>query len=175
MPHTKAQNVILEILRSADGEWTGKTRLFKAFYLAHLYYANQTPGLLTDWPIVRLPQGPGIHNSEQLFADLVNGGYLTVEPVHEGPYPEYRYRLTDKGFAATRPAEDACCAVEKAVGFCEGKTGADLSQITHERSRSWIKGQDGDILDIYIDLIPDEEYQKRERDIKELDRQLSTT
>src|SRR5262245_14796407 len=107
MPRTRAQDVILEILRSADGEWTGKSKLFKAFYFAHLYYANEQPRLLTDWPIARMPQGPGIDNSHELFNSLVAAGLLTVEPIHDGPYPEYRYRLTDRGRTAERPPEDA--------------------------------------------------------------------
>jgi hypothetical protein len=174
MPQTTARDIILEILRSADGEWTGKTRLFKAFYFAHLYYADQHPGLLTDWPLERMPQGPGIHYSEELFADLVKSGEMTVEPVHEeGPYPESRYRLTAKGAAAARPSAAACWATEKAVSFCQGKTAAQLSQITHERSRSWIQAKDGDVLNIYLDLIPDDEYSKRAKDIADLDRQLT--
>ena len=44
-----------------------------------------------------MPQGPGIHNSQELFTSLSREGYLTVEHVHEGPYPESRYRLTEKG------------------------------------------------------------------------------
>src|SRR5262249_30621489 len=85
-------------------EWTGKAKLFKAFYFAHLYYANENPGLLTSWPIARLPQGPGIHQSQELFGRLVSEGCLTIEQVHEGPYPDYRYRLTEKGLGRERPA-----------------------------------------------------------------------
>src|SRR5579872_6868508 len=118
MPQTKARDVILEILRNTDGEWNGKTKLFKAFYFAHLYYANERPGLLTDWPIARMPQGPGIDKGDALLAGLVRDGYLTVEHFHEGPYPENRYRLTDKGWKAGGLPEDAKCAVEKATIFC---------------------------------------------------------
>src|SRR4051794_835855 len=75
---TTAHAVVLEILRQADGEWTGKTKLFKAFYFAHLYYAAERPGALTHWPIARMPQGPGIDNSEGLFSELVRDGLLTV-------------------------------------------------------------------------------------------------
>src|SRR5262245_54707294 len=114
MARTHARDVILEILRQADGEWTGKTKLFKAFYFAHLYYANKRPGRLTDWPIARMPQGPGIHNSQELFSSLIQDGYLLVEPVHEGPYPEHRYRLTDKGKEAASPPEDAQAAIRDA-------------------------------------------------------------
>jgi hypothetical protein len=173
MPRTQAQDVILEILRNADGEWTGKTKLFKTFYFAHLYYANERPGLLTDWPIARMPQGPGIGNSHQLFAGLVQEGLLQVETVHEGPYPDHRYRLTDKGRAAARPPEDARAAIKEATLFCLPRTAAELSQITHERSRSWIEGKNGDILNIYIDTISDEEYEKRRGEIEQLDKQLS--
>src|SRR4051794_13200347 len=142
MPRTKAEDVILEVLRNADGEWTGKAKLFKTFYFAHLYYANEHPGLLTDWPIARLPQGPGIDRSQELFAELVRDGLLTIEPVHEGPYPDYRFRLTDKGRAAPPPPDDARAAIKEATLFCSARTAAELSQITHERSRSWIAGKD---------------------------------
>lgn len=173
MPRTRAQDVILEILRNADGEWTGKTKLFKAFYFAHLYYANERPGLLTDWPIARLPQGPGIDNSGRLFGELMREGFLAVEEVHEGPYPEYRYRLTVKGRDLERPPEDARVAIKDAAAFCLPRTAAELSQITHERSRSWIEGKDGDVLNIYIDTIPDDEYERRRAEIGRLDEQLS--
>ena len=174
MPRTTAQDVILEILRAGDGEWTGKTKLFKAFYFAHLYYAEAQPGLLTHWPIARMPQGPGIHMSRELFAGLVQDGLMLVEPVHEGPYPEYRYRLTDKGRDAARPPEDVRAAVREAVSFCLPRTAVELSQITHERSRSWIESRDGELLDIYIDIIPDDEYEKRRAEMEQTDKQLQT-
>jgi hypothetical protein len=163
-----AQAVVLEILRQADGEWSGKAKLFKAFYFAHLYYANERPGVLTDWPIARLPQGPGIHNSEALFGELIREGLLIIEPVHEGPFPEYRYRLTEKGAKAAALPDDAVLAIRLAVLFCKDRTAAELTQITHDRSRSWINGKDGDILDIDIDTIPDEEY-AREKELQRLD------
>lgn len=173
MPRTKAQDVILEILRNSDGEWVGKAKLFKAFYFAHLYYANENPGLLTDWPIARMPQGPGIDKSSLLFDELVKDGHLIIESVHEGPFPEYRYRLTEIGQASARPAQEARAAIKEATLFCAPLTAAELSQITHEQSRSWIEGKDGDILNIYIDTIPDDEYEKRRSQMLELDNQLA--
>ncbi len=101
MPRTTAKEVILEILRVGDGEWSGKVKLHKAFYFAHLYYANEQPGFLTDWPIAKLQHGPGIHEDEPLIWGMVDEGLLEIELVHEGPYPEYRYRLTEKGRQAT--------------------------------------------------------------------------
>jgi hypothetical protein len=169
MPVTDAKTVILEILRQAEGEWTGRIKFHKAFYFAHLYYALDRPGRLTDWPIARMPQGPGIHDSGRLFAELVRDGLVEEERIHEGPYPEYRYRVTPKGRQLPAPREDAVRAIEKAVLFCKDKSATELTQITHDRSRCWNAGKDGDILDIDIDLIPEDEYAKREEELRHVD------
>ncbi len=173
MPRTNAHAVVLEILRQADGEWNGKNKLFKTFYFAHLYYASRRPGLLTDWPIARMPQGPGIHDSDRLFHELVVDGLIEIEPIHEGPYPEYRYRLTQRGREATALPEDAAAAIRDAVLYCKDKTAAELSTITHERSRSWNDAQDGDLLDIDIDTIPEDEYLLRQEELKKLGQSLN--
>ncbi len=169
MARATAKDVILEILRVTDGEWTGKTKLFKAFYFAHLYYAQERPDLLTDWPIVKMPTGPGIHESHRLFGDLIREGLLVVESVHEGPYPEHRYRLTEAGRKAQRlPDDQARLAVEKAALFCHVKTAEELTQMTHERSRSWQEGEDGAALNVEVDVIPDDEYEARKAEFTRL-------
>jgi hypothetical protein len=174
MPRATATAVVLEILRQADGEWVGKAKLGKVFYFAHLYYGAERPGLLTDWPIARLPNGPGIHKGEDLFAELLAGALLTQEITHEeGPYPEYRYHLTEKGRQATGLPEDVRHAIGKAVMFCKDKTASELSQITHEHSRSWNAAKDGDVLNIDIDLIPEDEYAKRQQEFRRLDQSLA--
>jgi hypothetical protein len=173
MPRTTAGDVILQILREKNGQWAGKTKLFKTFYFAHLFYATENPGLLTTWPIARLPEGPGIDRGPKLFADLVTEGFLTIDLVREGPYPEYHYQLTEKGWNATPPSEGARHAIRQAADFCYPKTGAELSQLTHDKSRSWKHGKDGDILDIYIDLIPDDDYHQGQVEISRLDQNLT--
>jgi hypothetical protein len=173
MARTDAQRVILELIRSAGGTWDGTTRLFKAFYFAHLYYNRDEPGILTDWPIVRTPRGPGIHNSPTLLRGLVKNGFLTVEQIHEGPYPDSRYRLTDKGAAEPTLSDDAQAAVKAAAEFVLPRTAAELSQLTQERSRSWRAARDGDVLDIYIDLIPEDEFEEGQQQLAELDRQVT--
>jgi hypothetical protein len=174
MPRTTAKKVILEILRVGDGEWSGKIKLHKAFYFSHLYYTNERPGFLTDWPIAKLQHGPGIHEDEPLIWGMVDEGLLQVELVHEGPYPEYRYRLTDKGReeGAGIP-DDAQLAIEKAALFSKDRTASELSLLTHERSRSWNEGQMGEILNIYIDTIPDDEYQRRQQQMAALSKNLA--
>jgi hypothetical protein len=119
-----------------------------------------------------MPQGPGIHNSDGLFRGLLERGLLTVEQVHEGPYPESRFRLTERGRAVLELSPEAARAVEKAAAFCRDRTAAELSAITHERSRAWRQAQDGDILEIDIDLIPDDEYEARKRKLASLEEQL---
>jgi len=173
MARTDAQRVVLELIRNAGGSWDGKTKLSTAFYFAHLYYAGKEPGILTDWPIVRTPQGPGIHQVSTLLRGLVKNGYVTTERTQEGPYPEYRYRLTGKAAAEPPLPEDARAAIQAAATFVASKTAAELSQLTRERSRSWIEGKHGDTLDIYIDLIPEDEYEQEQQKLADLDRQLT--
>lgn len=173
MPRAKAADVILEILRRSDGELRGKTRLFKVFYFAHLYYAKARPGILTDWPIARMPEGPGISDSHKLFKGLIDDGLMEVEQTHVGPYPEYRYRLTKKGREAGDLPADARDAIGAATTFCEGMRATELSQLTHEQSRSWNEGKNGDILNIYIDIIPDDEYSARQGELNRLNAVLA--
>jgi hypothetical protein len=172
MPCTVAQQVVLELIRHAGGAWVGKTKLFKAFYFAHLYYAAERPGVLTDWPIARAPEGPGIHNSDELLGGLVREGYLVIDSAHEGPYPECRYRLTERAPTGSLP-EDARRAIREAAEYALPLRASELSQITQERSRSWREGRDGEVLNIYVDLIPDAEYQKGEATFADLEQALT--
>ena len=58
-----------------------------------------------------------------------------------------------------------------AVLFCKDKTASQLSQSTHEHSRSWIEGKDGDTLN--IDLILEEEYAKLRVELDRLSSSLA--
>lgn len=174
MARTNAQRVLLELIRGGGGTWDGKSRLFKAFYFAHLYYAGKEPGILTDWPIIRTPQGPGIQNSAPLLGGLVKNGFLTVEPIQEGPYPESRYKLTEKAIPEQPLPADALTAIQAAANFVLPKSASELSQLTRERSRAWLEAKDGDALDIYVDLIPDDEYEQGQEQVAALDRQITT-
>ena len=168
MPATTLKRVILEILRKSDGEFDGKTRLYKACYFAHLFYFENKHGILTDCEFARLPQGPGIDQGEVLLEELRNEGVIVCELVHKGPYPEYRYRLTDKGkdlAADLSPGIDL--AIQRTVDFVRDKTATQLSQYTHEYSKAWNEGENGQLIDIYIDVIPDADYYRRKRELKD--------
>ena len=47
------------------------------------------------------------------------------------------------------------------------KTATQLSQYTHEYSKAWNEGENGQLLDIYIDIIPDAEYYRRKKELKD--------
>ncbi len=153
-----AKQVVAEIVRQSPGdELAGKVKLFKAFYFAHLYYARDTVGYLTEWPIVKMPNGPGIDGFALLIDELVQDGIVETEGTRIGPYNATLYRATGRQSKSPLP-EDAVKAIRKAVEFVSDKTGAQLSDITHEFSRSWNDVEEGQPLSIYLDLLSDEDY-----------------
>ena len=111
VPATTLKRVILEILRKTDGEFDGKTRLYKACYFAHLYFFESHHGILTDGEFARMPQGPGIDQGDFLLEALCVEGLIECEVFHKGPYPEYRYRLTATG---KQPADELPASVDLA-------------------------------------------------------------
>jgi len=141
----------------------------QGFYVAHLLYAEQERGYLTAWPIVRMPFGPGIDCGDELVTELEMSGVLKRKKVPEGPWQSTRYELSGAGSDGDKLSAAEKRAIKQAVDFVGSKTATELSDLTHEFSRSWIEARDGQPLDIYIDIIPDEEFDRRERDI---DRQI---
>lgn len=166
-----AAKVLLEIIRrSAGDEIEGKTRLFKAFYFAHLYYAKRATDYLTDWRIVKMPQGPGIDQFDVLLRELVDSGALDVEPIQIGPYPSVVFRATETPYDARELSTEALNAIRDAAEFIAGKKGSQLSDLTHDRSKSWRDSEFGQEMPIYLDLLSDEEYEsaiKKTRTVEE--------
>lgn len=162
-----ATAVIYNIVELSTGNrLETRTRLFKAFYFAHLYYAKATGRPLTHWPIVRMPNGPGIHDADFLIHLLTESGHIEQERVSVGPYPSDRFRT---GHATPLELDDEQRkAIADAVEFVTDKTAAQLSDLTHENSRSWQSSRNGDAMDIYLDLLNDDEYEERVRWKQEL-------
>lgn len=170
MPALNPSRVLLEILRNAHAG-INRTKLYKAFYVAHLVYANSAPGVLTDWPIVHMPNGPGISESYKLLDALEKAGYLEREYNSRGIYKECVYRETGLISPDSIP-EQAAEAIRRATAFVLPMTATQVSDLTHEHSRSWIEGRSGEKLDIYTDLIDDEEYDRRNDQLGRLEEQL---
>lgn len=164
----RAIRIIAEIVRQAGGELTGTTRLYKAFYFAHLYYAESAPGYLSDWPIVKMPNGPGIDSGTQLIAEMKDAGLLATDHVQVGPFQSMRFRLTGKEPSGDALPGDAVQAIQQAVQLVQDKAAGESSELTREFSRSWHLAKDGAELDIYIDLIPDDEYASRDRSLEKM-------
>jgi hypothetical protein len=159
-PHDvrRAQQVLLEIARqSAGGEIEGKTKLFKTFYFAHLFYATNWPGYLTEWPMVRMPNGPGIDQFDLLISGLRDEKALQCEPVKIGPFTTTRYRAVGTIEADVPLTREEIQAIREAVEFTADKSAEHLSELTHEYSRAWNESDKmGQELSIYKDLLGDE-------------------
>lgn len=147
-----AKLVIRDIVAAAGGRLAGKTRLFKAFYAAHLYYWRGGNGVLTDYPIVRMPRGPGIDDGEELLLELEREGFLRIGSQPCGPFEETVYESV--GQADFEPDDPRFRAAQDAAKWVRDKTAVELSAETHEFSRSWNESSDGDEMNIYLDLVP---------------------
>ena len=156
----RAKEIIVEIIRQAGGTFEGKLRLYKTFYFAHLYYYEKTGGcILSEWPIVRMPEGPGIDMGDVLIRELIDSGILERSSRPSGPYSEQVFRLlTDRSTSL-----DACAmqAIYESWNFVSKKTAQELSAITHEKSRAWKDAENGEELNVYIDTFDDDELEDR--------------
>lgn len=164
----QAKRVILEIIRQAGGE-IGKTKLFKAFWLAHLFYSKKAPGYLSDWPIVRMPKGPGIDRADSLLNELIATGNVRRTHQPKGPFTEINCSLTEKPIDTDLP-QSAVLAVKEAVEYVCSHTAESISDLSHEFSRSWNNTPDGEELNIYSDLIPDDVYEERRRELMDMNK-----
>ncbi len=168
----QAQQIIVEIIRQSADPFEGKTRLYEAFYLSHLFYYLDSDSLLSDWPIVHMTHGPGIDEGEQLLAELSASGIIETKHGLKGPYPEERYQLlTGEPSPLNR---DECDAIRKSVAFMSGMTGAELSTLLHDRSFSWNHGKPGDQLNIYLDLFTKEQRHRERLRNERLQKVIST-
>jgi hypothetical protein len=158
----QAKTLICDIIAAAAGKLVGKVRLHKAFYYAHLYYWKRGTGVLTSYPIVRLPMGPGIDEEPNLVAELVSEGKVRLSWQDNGPFKEAVFELTQP--FQIDPNDPRYQSIEEAVEYVKTRTAGELSEETHVYSRSWQVGQNGQELDIYADLLDDLEYQQLQED-----------
>jgi len=166
-PSDRAKEVIKEILRQAGD--LGKTNIFKAFWLAHLYYSKNARGYLTDWPIVRMPNGPGIDQGDSLLLQLIHSGDVVRTYEAVGPFTEINCRLAKQSKDKKSPLPQAAIkAIKLAVSDVKGRRATQVSKWSHEFSRSWNNTRDGVELDIYTDLIPDDVYEERRQQLLNL-------
>ncbi|KAL8814469.1 MAG: hypothetical protein Q9191_008546 [Dirinaria sp. TL-2023a] len=160
----QAKELVCTIIAVTGGELHKKVALFKAFYYAHLFYWQEHQEALTDHPIVRMPQGPGIDDHTSILRELEGEARIEIRREPYGPYQEYVYKL--KSPFTIDPGSPHHTAVERAVKWVQGKSAMELSEEAHDYSRSWQIGQDGQELNIYIDLLDDAEYVEMNRRLR---------
>jgi hypothetical protein len=172
MQATDAQRVIICILRNTPNG-IGRTKLYKAFYLSHLSYADTSLGVLTNWPIAHMPHGPGINDGWKLLDPLTEHGYIEHLTQMAGIYNEHLYRWTGKELSGNELSPLAQNVIRRITEYVLPMTAAEISNLTHEHSRSWREGKSGEILDLYTDLIDDEEFDRRNAQFDQLDTKLA--
>lgn len=168
-----AKEILIEIVRLSGGLFEGKTRLYKAFYFAHLFYFETAHGqVLSEWAIVRMPEGPGIAGGDKLLKELVAEGVLETYSQRNGPFSEVVYRLI--GEPKTSLDAIAIGAIREACAYVDGRSGSELSALTHDRSRSWKTAANGGDLNIYPDILPDDEYEEQHQQVLDAQQAIQT-
>ena len=151
----KTKAIIAAIIQTAGGTFNGKTRLYKAFYVAHLLHFRDHQGVLSDYPIVRMPRGPAVDDGNALLRELKTQGVLNFGQRSAGPYVEEVFTLNTRLDGLTRDELDS---VRRAVEWIADKTAAELSEWTHEFSNTWEDTLNGNQMNIYADLLSETEY-----------------
>lgn len=151
----KAKEIICAIIAESGGRLYGSTRLYKAFYHAHLYHWNDEEGVLSLHPIVHMPQGPGIDEGEALVSELENEKVIKITTRKVGPYREDVYELQGRHKSSLTAAEQR--SIRRAVKFVNSKTARYLSDKVHEDSHSLPQAKIGEELNIYLDTLSDRE------------------
>lgn len=168
-----AKELICQIIAAAGGRLEGRLRLYKAFYFAHLFYWQRGQGVLTQHPIVRMPWGPGVNEGRTILQTLQDEGKIIITTRPVGPYREDVYELAER--FEINPDDPRYKAVEEAVEWVRDKSAVELSEETHVYSRSWREAKDGEILDIYRDLLEDEEYAQVKQEVAQAEALVDAT
>jgi hypothetical protein len=153
-----AKEIVAEIVRQFGGVISERGPVDKAFYHAHLIYAEAEPGYLSNWPVVKLQHGAGIADLEALLAEMVRDGVL--EPIAGGHRAFASSAAeTDSQQAPLEPP--AIKAISDAVRLVAAENTASFRTVPCVYSRSWREAEDGDELNFYCDDVPEQEYQER--------------
>ena len=167
----KAKDIILGILQESGGAFDGKGRIFKTFYIAHLFHFEKRHGFLSDYPIVRMPRGPGMDDAHLVFDSLVNDGAISVGSRPNGPFKEHVYRIC--GQVDPKLTEDERESIREAIAYANGKNFKEISDLAHRDSSSWQNGIDGKELHIYEDILDDSEYDEIKKQQSEIAEKLN--
>jgi hypothetical protein len=160
----QAKRIIAAIVCEYGGTLYGTTRLYKAFYHAHLIHWETQQGVLTSYPIVHMPRGPGIDRWPSLLEELKEEGVISTSVRIKGSYREDVYIL-DPSKAPTGLTEGELSSIRSAVQFVGGRDTPELSNESHDNA--WNRATSGEELNIYLDTLSELEYaQMQERQLR---------
>lgn len=148
----EAKDLILDIIAAAGGELFGKTKLNKIAYFATLQQFSVTGVALTSYPFVRLPQGPALEQCTELLAELALEGELSLQTRPAGPFTEEGFRLLDEGRTVDPSRIES---IQWAVDNLRDRTAAQVSELSHEMSRSWQETPTSYEMAWMRDILPD--------------------
>jgi hypothetical protein len=154
-----AKRIIAAIISASGGQFTGRTRLYKAFYRAHVEYWKAQSRRLTKHQLVCMPQGPGIDGGDLLIDEMVRDKTIKTSRVIHWHMTSEKYTLLDTG--AVTVNEDEMDAVHKALEWLAGLTATEASNKSHAQSRSWNLAKEAGLgvpLQYELDALNDDEY-----------------
>jgi hypothetical protein len=163
----KAKNIVCALVHLSGGTFEGKTRLNKAFWWAHVFHYRNQSGLLSKYPIARLPEGPVIDDCDALLVNLEREGRIEIGEQPKGDYNETVIKLTS---APPMLEEDEMISLKESIAWIRGKSAAAVSKESHQLSVAWQKGKNGEIMDLAFDALDNDdakEMAKREQSILE--------
>jgi hypothetical protein len=166
----KAKNIICALVHREGGRFEGKTRLTKAFWRAHVYHYRKGSGLLSKYPIARLPEGPAIDNLDQLLIALEREGRIEITDQTSGRYLETVIILRSEAPTLREDEEDA---VSDAIRWVKDKSAAQVADESHKLSWGWQRRRTGDIIDVQFDGLDYEEVEELQAEAKKIANNLS--
>jgi len=146
----KAKKIICALVYFSGGVFEGKTRLNKAFWRAHVFYYKNGPGLLSQYPIARLPEGPAIDDLDDVLVVLEREGRIELSSQSKGKYEETVISLSSSPPTLDEEEE---AAVKEAIQWIKHKTAAQAADESHRLSTGWKESKNGDIIDVAFDAL----------------------
>ena|SRR5665213_693521 len=166
----KAKNIVCALIHVEGGKFQGKTRLNKAFWRAHVYHYRHNTGLLSTYPIARLPEGPAIDDLDRLLLALEQEGRIKITEQAKGRYLETVLSLTSN---PPRLREDEAIAIADAIQWVKGKSAAQVAQESHRFSRGWKTQCNGCIIDVQMDALDASELKSLAAEAKTITKNLN--
>ena len=173
----RAQAVVLAAVLAAGGRWCRKTTLWKAFWWAHLESMRERGAELTDYPIVRLPQGPAPNDGDVLVNGLVNAGHLHRDTDENPSHPAEIFHVSNADVAQQWVrqvlTQDEISVVERAARKFKDMTARAASEFSHTFSREWRELSNGKWMSIYRDLLSKEKIDRAQSESADAQRALA--